>query len=495
MIDLDPNGKVADVAGWLGDEITAPDGERQIAYRGGQRYAARLVPKPARETAAASWRWRADASYLITGGLGDLGLLVARWMVSQGARQLILVGRSEMPPRTHWDTVAKENPRLAAQVNAIRELEHAGARVLVVAADVSQPSALVDLLSRAEAEGWPPVRGVVHAAGVVDVQQLMDLEIPKLQNVLLPKVAGTWFLHKAFAGIALDFFVNFSSGASLLGSPLLASYAAANAFLDAIAHHRRATGQAALTVNWGFWDEVGMVARSQREIGRGFAPQGMYSFSPQQGLAALAQLLREGAIQTAVIPADWPEWWQFHPRAAQSSLFADLLQIETGMEGDDSAQQLAEEPTISRAAVRAASESERPQIIEEFLKEQLSRVLRISSDELNVHQPLNNLGIDSLMAVELRNHVQASLDIVIPVAQLLQDPSIAQLAQNILEQLEEIVPQDMAIPVGVGNEAIDALAKETGLSAEKALERLDEMSDSEVEAMLSQMLDRQEEKR
>jgi malonyl CoA-acyl carrier protein transacylase len=495
LIDLDPNGKVADVAGWLGDEITAPDGERQIAYRGGQRYAARLVPKPARATAAASWRWRADASYLITGGLGDLGLLVARWMVSQGARQLILVGRSEMPPRTHWDTAAKENPRLAAQVNAIRELEHAGARVLVAAADVSQPSAIVDLLSRAEAEGWPPVRGVVHAAGVVDVQQLMDLEIPKLQNVLLPKVAGTWFLHKAFAGIALDFFVNFSSGASLLGSPLLASYAAANAFLDAIAHHRRATGQAALTVNWGFWDEVGMVARSQREIGRGFAPQGMYSFSPQQGLAALAQLLREGAIQTAVIPANWPEWWQFHPRAAQSSLFADLLQIETGMEGDDSAQQLAEEPTISRAEVRAASEAERPQIIEEFLKEQLSRVLRISSDELNVHQPLNNLGIDSLMAVELRNHVQASLGIVIPVAQLLQDPSIAQLGQNILEQLEEIVPQDMETPVGVGNEVIDALAKEAGLSAEKALERLDEMSDSEVEAMLSQMLDRQEEQR
>ena len=163
------------------------------------------------------------------------------------------------------------------------------------------------------------------------------------------------------------------------------------------------------------------------------------------------------------------------------------------MEGDDSEQQLAEEPTLSRAAVRAASEAERPQIIEDFLKEQLSRVLRISSDELNVHQPLNNLGIDSLMAVELRNHVQASLDIVIPVAQLLQDPSIAQLGQNILDQLEEIVPQDMEIPVGVGNEVIDAVAKETGLSAEKALERLDEMSDSEVEAMLGQMLDGQEE--
>ncbi len=493
LIDLDPLETAAASADRLFDEISEPDHERQVAYRVGQRYAARLVSKPVRAADAVSLRWRPDASYLITGGLGDLGLQVARWMVRQGARQIILVGRSEMPPRAHWSVVDEENPRLAGQVEAIREMEQNGARILLASADVSKPLAIENVLSSAEGEGWPPVRGVVHAAGVVDAQQLMDLDISKLQEALEPKVSGTWFLHKAFEGAPLDFFVNFSSAASLLGSPLLASYAAANAFLDAITHHRRATKQVALTVNWGFWDEVGMVARSQREMGRGFAPQGMFSFSPQQGLAALEQLLKEGATQTAVIPADWPQWWQFHPRAAQSSLFADLVQMEMGIGRDETIAEPIKESTISRQIIRDATEADRPKLIEEFLADQLSRVLRMSPDELDIRQPLNNLGIDSLMAVELRNHVQASLGVVIPVAQLLQDPNIVQLAQCILEQLDETTAEEIDVPVGVGGKTVDASSAESNLSVDKTLERLDEMSDSEVEAMLSQMLDGQEE--
>ncbi|HJN67712.1 MAG TPA: beta-ketoacyl reductase, partial [Pirellulales bacterium] len=225
----------------------------------------------------------------------------------------------------------------------------------------------------------------------------------------------------------------------------------------------------------------------------GFAPQGMFSFSPQQGLAALEQLLKEGATQTAVIPADWPQWWQFHPRAAQSSLFADLVQMEMGIGRDETIAEPIKESTISRQIIRDATEADRPKLIEEFLADQLSRVLRMSPDELDIRQPLNNLGIDSLMAVELRNHVQASLGVVIPVAQLLQDPNIVQLAQCILEQLDETTAEEIDVPVGVGGKTVDASSAESNLSVDKTLERLDEMSDSEVEAMLSQMLDGQEE--
>ena len=274
----------------------------------------------------------------------------------------------------------------------------------------------------------------------------------------------------------------------MLGSPLLGAYAAANAFLDAMSHWRRSMQLPALTVNWGFWDEVGMVARSQREMGRGFAPQGMYSFSPAQGLATLGWLLEEDATQTAVMPANWPEWWQYHPRAAKSALFANLVQLEIGRQPINTSD-VDHVPTLSRAKVAETPIAERPRLIEEFISEQLSRVLRIDVDELDIHQSLGNLGIDSLMAVELRNHVQASLGIVIPVAQLLQDPSIAQLAQGILDQLAGTSASLGEVTINTDSSSANEAESQQGLLAEQALEKLDTMSDEEVEAMLSQMLD------
>ncbi|MEE2781456.1 MAG: SDR family NAD(P)-dependent oxidoreductase [Planctomycetota bacterium] len=495
LIDVDPHYSTESTADILWEELRNPDHERQITYRDDQRFAARLVPRHSGGGITRPLRFKTDASYLVTGGLGDLGLKVATWMVEQGARQVLLLSRSEMPPRAHWPARAAEDPRFAERVEAIRKMEQNGARVLTLAGDVGEEGTLGRLLDEAASNGWPPLCGVVHAAGVVDADQLIDLEVEKLRTILRSKVRGTWFLHQACRDQPLDLFVNFSSGASFLGSPLLGAYAAANAFLDAMAHWRRAEGQCALTVNWGFWDEVGMVARSQRETGRGFAPQGMYSFSPEQGLAALKWLLEEEATQTAVMPADWPEWWQFHPRAAKSALFANLVQIETGQRATGITSEVLEEPSLTREMVAATAVEARPPLIEQFIREQLSRVLRIDVNELDLHQSLGNLGIDSLMAVELRNHVQASLGIVIPVAQLLQDPSISQLAEGILQQLDDA---PVAVPqVAVTTQGVDAqpASAEEELSAEQALEKLDAMSDSEIEAMLSQMLDGEKEDR
>lgn len=488
MVDVDPGYSDEMIADVLWAEIQDPDAERQISYRDDRRFAARLVPRDAHQPVTRPLRFKADASYLVTGGLGDLGLQVARWMVSQGARQLMLLSRSEMPPRAHWPSLAEEDHRFAERVNAIQEMERCGARVLTLAGDVGSDNVLEGHMERAMADGWPPICGVIHAAGVVDADQLIDLGVEKLRDILRSKVRGTWLLHQACVSQPLDFFVNFSSGASMLGSPLLGAYAAANAFLDAMSHWRRSMQQPALTVNWGFWDEVGMVARSQREMGRGFAPQGMYSFSPAQGLATLGWLLEEDATQTAVMPANWPEWWQYHPRAAKSALFANLVQLEIGRQPINTSD-VDDVPTLSRAKVAETPIAERPRLIEEFISEQLSRVLRIDVDELDIHQSLGNLGIDSLMAVELRNHVQASLGIVIPVAQLLQDPSIAQLAQGILDQLAGTSASLGEVTINTDSSSANDAESQQGLLAEQALEKLDTMSDEEVEAMLSQMLD------
>ena len=189
---------------------------------------------------------------------------------------------------------------------------------------------------------------------------------------------------------------------------------------------RHKLGLAGLSINWGFWDEVGMAARSQREMGRGFAPQGMFPFTPPQGLAALRQLLEQEAVQTAVLPTDWPAWWRFHPHAAQSSLFTDLVQLVTGPNPRTTVSEAV--PEITRAAVHAAGQSQRLDMLTRFLTDKLSGVLRISADQIDPHEPLNHLGIDSLMAVELRNHVQAKLDVVIPVAELLQNPNLEKIS-------------------------------------------------------------------
>ena len=338
---------------------------------------------------------------------------------------------------------------------------------------------------------------MVHAAGVVEACQLVDLQPDQLRQVLRPKVTGTWNLHQAFADARLDFFVNFSSGASLLGSPLLASYAAANAFQDAIAHHRRAAGQVALSINWGFWSEVGMVARSQREMGRGFAPQGMFPFTPRQGLASLQQLLEEECVQTAVLPTDWPAWWRFHPHAAQSSLFADLIQLETKPGSQVAVTEGV--PEITREVVLAADPSQRSKLLIGFLTKQLSGVLRISADQIDPHEPLNHLGIDSLMAVELRNHVQARLDVVIPVAELLQNPSITQLSEAVWQQISNTQEAAPAVPLPSGSgedlsgsnghprPAVHPHAKASAAEAEQTLANLDNLSDAEVDALLAQL--------
>jgi len=397
---------------------------------------------------------------------------------------LILFGRSPFLHRSQWDDVAKQDPRRAAQIGSIRRLEALGARVRIASVDTADEIGLTSLFDQLEAEGMPPIRGVVHAAGVATANALLELSAQELSDVLRPKVAGAWLLHRLLAGARLDFFINFSSGAALLGSPLLGSYAAANAFLDALAHHRRAHGMPVLSVNWGFWSEIGMAARSQREIGRGFAPQGMASFSPEQGLGALAQLLRTGATQTAVIPIDWGEWGRCHPRAVHAPLLRNVVQTETEMGFDASVEVV--EADADREAILAAPSTERKTMVQQLLGRQIARVLRIPAAELDRNQPLNYLGIDSLMAVELRNHVQAHLGVVVPVAQLLENASTAQLAESIVNQLADA---DADFSIGAASDGLRAQNRQMSEaeSAREALSRLDGMSDKEVDAMLNKM--------
>ncbi|HMQ31650.1 MAG TPA: amino acid adenylation domain-containing protein [Chloroflexaceae bacterium] len=430
MVDLDPDAAAETSAKLLWETVLQPEGEDQVAFRDRQRYVARLA-RAAKPLADTQLSLRPDASYIITGGLGDLGLLVARWMAERGAQQIVLMGRTPLPPRSDWE---REQPEaVARRIDAVRGIEALGVRVTLAPIDIADEAGLRAFLAAFHAAGEPPIRGVVHAAGVVAIQPLLDLDQAALQAVLRPKVTGSWILHCLMADQPLDFFVLFSSASALLSSPLLASYAAANTFLDALAHERRAHGLPAMSINWGFWSEAGMAVRHQ-SAGRGSPSRGMGSFTPVEGLRALEGLLGKNPVQVAVMPVNWRQWRRSYPAAAAAPLLAEIMQGNAIVDSRPSP--AAGTEALAKATLLALEPVERRQRVEGYLRRQVARALNLPDARLDMQQPLNTLGLDSLMAVELRNGIESDLALTIPIVSFLQGPSVADLTAQLIDQLE-----------------------------------------------------------
>nr|QEO74256.1 Beta-ketoacyl synthase [uncultured bacterium] len=267
-------------------EICRRSVEDQVAFRHGRRYVARLV----RHSAAAErsdLAIRPDATYLITGGQQGLGLQTAKWLVGRGARSLVLVGRRDRANEISHD---------------LAELRRSGAVVEALRADVSDAAQVAEVLAHI-ADHLAPLRGIVHSAGVLDDGALAQQTPARFRRVLAPKMLGGWHLHQLTREQPLDFFVLYSSMVSLLGSPGQANHAAANAFLDALAHHRRGLGLPALSINWGVWSEIGAAVRHQAV--RRVKTQGIGMIDPRQGTQILQHLLSRESAQVGVAPIDW----------------------------------------------------------------------------------------------------------------------------------------------------------------------------------------------
>jgi len=468
----------------LWKEISAPDGEDQIAFRQGRRYAGRLVRKRRSATQEAALSWRTDGSYLITGGLGDLGLSVARWMVEQGARRLILLGRTKLPPRAHWNS-AEAGSRLAHQIAAIRQMEALGACVHLAAVDVADEGQLSAFLDEFRTEGWPPIRGIVHAAGVLQDGLLMQLDAAALNSVLRPKMIGGWLLHRLLEDAPLEFFVLFSSAGSLLGQPGQGNYAAANAFLDALAHHRRALGEPALSINWGAWSGLGFAdTPGGKRLAARLALLGIKSIAPGQALEVLDRLLRQGATQVAAVPVDWGRYRQFYPAGTESPLLSELAREEA----DNSPQ--AGHPGEKRSALLAAEPAARRQLLQSYLTELVARVLGLSASKLDIQQPLSNLGLDSLMAVELKNRIAVDLGVNVPMVTFLLGPSVEQAMPQLLHLLTSETPtSSVSLASAIANRLGE---RNNGGIDEHLLENIDRFSDEEVNSLLTDLLAKEE---
>jgi acyl transferase domain-containing protein len=284
LVDLDPNASASRSAGELLSAMEKPGGENQIAIRDGVQHVARLVRSAAPGRILQSFA--GDKTYLITGGLGGLGLKVAEWMASHGARTLVLVSRTAPSGQ-------------AAAV--IEDLQRGGTRVELYAADVSSMTEIEAVFLNVR-ETMPRLGGIVHAAGVLDDGLMAEQTRERFEKVMLPKVSGAWNLHRLTSGLPIEFFVLFSSAASIIGSPGQASYSAANAYLDALACDRRARGLPALSVNWGGWADVGMAARVVAQRRRQTVFQLM---PPDDALAAFGDILSTDATQIGIAMIDW----------------------------------------------------------------------------------------------------------------------------------------------------------------------------------------------
>ncbi len=483
LVDLEPTASLGDAAQQLWEEISAPDGEDQLAFRQGRRYVARLVRKRRSATQEPPLRWRPDGSYLISGGLGDLGLLVARWMVEQGARRLILLGRTKLPPRSSWTTV-ETGSRLAHQIAAIRELEALGASVHLASVDVADEEQLSGFLDAFRCEGWPPIRGVVHAAGVLQDGLLVQLDAAQLNTVLRPKVIGGWLLHRLLKDAPLDFFVLFSSAGSLLGQPGQGNYAAANAFLDALAHHRKAQGQPAMSINWGAWGDLGFAdTPGGRRLAARLALLGITSMAADNALEVLKRLLGQGSIQVMVVPVNWRQYREFYPAGSEPPLLFQLAREEADVPRQ--ADGPGDKQGLTSAALLAAEPGERHQLLESYLSEQVARVLGLSASKLDLQQPLSNLGLDSLMAVELKNRIAVDLGVNVPVVKFLQGFSVDQAVTQVLDQLTAEGSNPSA-PL------VQAFTQQKGHidngNAAQLLANLDQLSDEKVDSLLADML-------
>jgi acyl transferase domain-containing protein/acyl carrier protein len=508
LIDLDPGSSDADAAEALAKELERPGREDQIALREKSRLVARLVRREARPERP--MRLRADASYLVTGGLGSLGLKVARWLSEQGARRVILMGRTPLPPRSSWRDAAPGS-RLAEQVAEIRAIEALGVSVVTAAVDVADENALREFLDHYDREGWPAIRGVVHAAGVAGLCPLTELSASALDADFRGKALGAKILDRLLGD--LDFCVYYSSLSAILASPLLGGYAAANTFLDALAHDRRARGKPALSLNWGFWAEGGMASRHKEEQGRRALPRGMDEFSPEQALAVQGRLLREGASQAMIGIVHWPEYGASYPAAAALPLFDEILRgpaaaapQPTRENGASIPPASGEKLKLSRAALLGEVPEVRQQRVVEFLGSEVARVLRIPVWKMEPHVPLSNLGIDSMMATELKNGIEASIGVVLPLVRFLKGPTVHDLAGDIMSSLPsepapELLPAapraqaapSLAVlsPLGAGPNAAGEEPEGLGdiARAEDLLRRIDHLSDDEVSLLLEQMLE------
>ena len=412
LVDLDPEEEVAARAAGL--LAVLGGGEDMVAWRSGSPLAARLCRwEPLGEGAQPPLSLSPEDSYLIAGGLGGLGLELARYLATAGARHLALLGRSA--------------PNATAR-QCLDELAAQGVQVRVIAADVAREEEVAAGLAEVAAQ-MPPLRGVFHLAGVLDDGLLRQRTWGDFARVGAAKVRGAWNLHRQTAALRLDYFVLFSSVASLVTMPGQGLYAAANAFLDALVQQRRRARLAAASINWGPWGRVGHAASEYgRRAHAQLAAMGIAELEPSSGMSLCARLLAADVPRTAVVRVDWEQLQSADPAAAETPLLREVM--AASRPGEDVVEtefstRLQELPAARRRAA-----------LIELLAGRLAGILRLpSADSIEPRHRLFDLGLDSIMALELKNVIERDLGRRLGVTLIFKYPTLEALTDHLLVEV------------------------------------------------------------
>lgn len=410
--------------------------ENQLALQSGRRYVARLnrfEPTPKEDSLPTECD--TNGTYLITGGLGGLGLAIAQYLVEQGARHLMLLGRSE--------------PSTEAQ-HTIVKLRDAGITVTTLPVDVSELTSLKNAL--AQIPSHHSLKGVVHSVGVLDDALLMQQNWQRFETVLKPKVLGAWNLHQLTQGLPLDFFVLFSSVASFLGSVGQSNHASANSFLDAFAGFRRAQGLPALTINWSGWSDIGAFADIAKQQHQQLMNNGMDVITPEQGIAAFDALLSTHTQgQVGVMPILWPRYLRAghgHP-LANTPFYANFQHLAERVQEAQNSNQTAVSEICFSDHLAALSGDDRKSLMQEKIRERVAVIMAVPDpQQIDLQRSLLKQGMDSLMSIELTNDLSRILEVTLGSTLVFNHPSIEQLCEHLLSDIlsiEQNVSMDLTV--------------------------------------------------
>jgi acyl transferase domain-containing protein/NADPH:quinone reductase-like Zn-dependent oxidoreductase/NADP-dependent 3-hydroxy acid dehydrogenase YdfG len=415
---------------------------------------------PAAETLPKKPGLRRDATYLITGGLGGLGLATARWMAGEGVGNIMLMGRHAPGP----------------EANAvIDELTRSGVRIAVEKCDVSDEAALTVSLNRIS-RSMPPLRGIIHAAGILDDGTLEQQKWSRFAGVMAPKVRGAWNLHRLTLSSELDFFVLFSSVATLIASPGQGNYAAANAFMDGLAHCRNAKGLPALSINWGAWAETGMAARLTERDAERLTERGLGQIRLDEGMAKLGEMLFSSLTQIVAAPIDLSKVSTREASGRSPSLLLEVIKPPGTAISRSGEALVADDNFIRRLSAEPAGR--RLAILKAHIESAAARALGATGGRsLDPRRPLHELGLDSLMSVELRNALATSLGRPLSSTLLFDYPTVESLTHYLGKDVLHL-------------EFADRGPSEEGVASDdKDLQELKEISESEAESLLLAELD------
>ncbi|MBD9358027.1 beta-ketoacyl reductase [Methylomonas albis] len=456
-IDLDSADSTESNAVFLVDELLNPSLENQIVRRNAMRLCARLVPYRPAETSK-TLPVRQHGHYLICGGLGGLGLLLAKRLAARGARRLTLCGRKSASPE-------------AASV--IAELEQLGAIVHVNQTDITDAGQVQDLIATASAQS--PLTGIVHAAGMLDDGVLAQLDWPRCRRVLAAKTVGLQYLHEYSLHLPLEFFIGFSSMVSLTGSPAQGAYVAANCFVDGLMQQRRAEGLSGISINWGPWAEAGMAARLDDKQRLRLSSLGILPMSAEDAFRALDRLWPNPPAQIGIMDIHWPSFLSHFPGASDMPLFESLRQPSARTLTTESA---PTSPAAWPAQLESTAVADRRSLLSALVSAEINRVLGAESNRfIAPRQRLFDSGLDSLTAVELKNRLSALLACPLNTTLLFDYPTLEALTNHLATMLP------------VSFEVIEVAAQATTSSAiDEQTAALDLLSQQQLEDLLAEKL-------